>query len=226
MKTLTTESERKSKSLPASDFWAFYLANKKYLDEVIHFQACKYSLYVEEDDLRSEILYRFSKNRVLDGFDATKSALMTFVIARIKFYAQHIVTHNMTHGYGDAVYNEHDSRKKGIRGLTKIAERGNAEWSVDDPTEDSRTNNVIQRTDKTLTPFEDLSDEVDIRLKIEKLRRILPGDQRLILNRTLQGYNNCEIGRQFGVSSVTIATWFNKIKRRARRVLAIPGLRA
>ena len=112
MKTLTTESEGKSRSLPASDdFWTFYLANKEYLDGVIHYQACKYSSYVEEDDLRSEILYRFNKNRVLESFDATKSALMTFVISRIKFYTRHIVTHNMIQGYGDIVY-RYEPRKK------------------------------------------------------------------------------------------------------------------
>ena len=64
-------------------------------------------------------------------------------------------------------------------------------------------------------------DGVDLRLKFDKLRRMLPEDQRFILDQLFQGYNNCEISRQFGVSSVTIATWVNKIKNRARKVFEV-----
>jgi DNA-binding CsgD family transcriptional regulator len=94
MRTTAAESKKKSTNC-ANDFWAFYLQNKKRIDDIIIAQTYRFRNVLDLDDMKQDILLLLIKNNFLESYDPKQSGIYTYLTNKVWGYAWHL--HTLSH---------------------------------------------------------------------------------------------------------------------------------
>lgn len=178
---------------------------EKYKKSVRNFLKNKYSVYYDLDDDVSEIMIKVFMN--LDKYDSTKSKFRSWVFSIAK---NHMVdkwrnnVNSITSTSGTVVYNTSCDFNYEFSGTNFITSSNTGTISVNSNT--FTTNNCSADFD-----LENCSSINFISAQLS------PQDYTLLDMKYVQGYNYCEIGSEFNLTSSTVSNRVNYIKTKLKK---------
>lgn len=177
----------------------------KYKRIVKAFIKKKYSLYFDLDDDVSEILIKAFLN--LNSFDATKSSFKSWVLSIAKNYMidkWRCSSITMTAGINCAVFTSSnclDNYSGELSGVVSVSNTLNG--------------NAFVANSTFTTSNSACFDNANIITYIST--QLTPQDFALLDMKYIQGYDYCEIGKEFNVTSSTISNRVNYIKTKLKK---------
>lgn len=180
----------------------------KYKKIVKDYLKGKYNKYYDIDDDVSEILIKVFLN--LNTFDPKKSKLKSWVLSITKNYMIDKWRNNPTLTNSGVITNNGTSDQYLIVNGSSIG------WSDEAIISMSASNSLSFTANSTYTTGAD-SEFENCNTICYLSKQISPVDNSLLNMKYVQGYNYCEIGKEFNISSNTVSNRVNYIKTKLKK---------
>lgn len=182
----------------------------RYKKIIKDFLKCKYGLYYDIDDDVAEVLIKIFFN--LNTFDSKKSKLKSWVLSITKNYMIDKWRNNPTL----SLTNSSIITTNATSGQYLLVNGSSIGWSDEAIISTSVSNSLSFTANSTYTTGAD-SEFENCNTICYLSKQISPVDNSLLNMKYVQGYNYCEIGKEFNISSNTVSNRVNYIKTKLKK---------
>jgi len=193
-----------NEKLTTNNFWDFYTKHMDLIDLILNARLTRFGNKYNLDDLRNEVIICLFDNNAFAKYDASKSKLNTFLTNTITDYIRHCV------------------RKDSISGKVVNKYLPTPTLNLDKPMKAKQVFLVSlndydsEEIKEELSSEEDLLDNIDRKMRFEKLNKSLNNDIRDCFSWLIQGFSQREIADKLNTCTATVReNYFQKIKRAA-----------